>query len=401
MKVCFETFGCRLNRAEALEIEAAFLARGWTRTERHDDADMIIVRGCSVTARAERDSERLVAHIRRKYPSKRVIVTGCMKNRSNERWLKDLVTGTGLAPTRTARAYLKVQDGCSGRCSFCIVPSFRGAARSVPLADVVAGARRFLDAGYHEIVLTGCSLTQYADGDRRLADVVAAVADIPGYGHRVRIGSVEPGAVAMDVLQAMSERENVCRFLHLPVQSGSARILAAMRRPYDVKNVDALAHKAESLMPGVSIGCDIMSGFPGETDMDHLATMSMIRRLPFSNAHVFPFSARPGTPAATMGNSVPPAIRSRRAHEVADAVAKKRSAYAKRLLGKVVEIVVEDEDRIAGWTSEYIWCRLTRALAEIRAHSPVSPLSIRAPRKSIFAMRVTDAKGGTLRGVPA
>ena len=142
MKVCFETFGCRLNRAEALEIEAAFLARGWTRTERHDDADMIIVRGCSVTARAQADCERLIAHIRNKYPFKRVVVTGCIKNHSNERWLKDLVTGQGPAPTRTARAYLKIQDGCSGQCSFCIVPTFRGKAKSVPFDDVVAGAKR-------------------------------------------------------------------------------------------------------------------------------------------------------------------------------------------------------------------------------------------------------------------
>ena len=398
MKVCFETFGCRLNRAEALEIEAAFLARGWTRTERHDDADMIIVRGCSVTARAQTDCERLIAHIRNKYPFKRVVVTGCIKNHSNERWLKDLVTGAGPAPTRTARAYLKIQDGCSGQCTFCIVPSFRGAARSVPLDDVVAGAKRYLDAGYHEIVLTGCSLSQYADGGHRLADVLAAIADIPGYSHRVRLGSVEPVAAAMDVVEAMAERENVCRFLHLPVQSGSGRMLTAMRRPYSVKDVDTLVKKAVSAMPEISIGCDMMSGFPGESDMDHLATMAMIKRLPFSNAHVFPYSERPGTPAASLDDSVPPSLRSERAHDIADAVAKKRADFAGHFRGRVVKIVVEDSGTLAGWTSEYLWCRLSRAFAEARVNSLSGRTTF--PRKSIVAMRVTEVKGDSLRGVP-
>ena len=398
MKVCFETFGCRLNRAEALEIEAAFLARGWTRTERHDDADMIIVRGCSVTARAQADCERLIAHIRNKYPFKRVVVTGCIKNHSNERWLKDLVTGQGPAPTRTARAYLKIQDGCSGQCSFCIVPTFRGKAKSVPFDNVVAGAKRYLDAGYHEIVLTGCSLSQYADGGHCLADVLAAIADIPGYSHRVRLGSVEPVAAAMDVVEAMAERENVCRFLHLPVQSGSGRMLTAMRRPYSVKDVDTLVKKAVSAMPEISIGCDMMSGFPGESDMDHLATMAMIKRLPFSNAHVFPYSERPGTPAASLDDSVPPSLRSERAHDIADAVAKKRADFAGHFRGRVVKIVVEDSGTLAGWTSEYLWCRLSRAFAEARVNSLSGRTTF--PRKSIVAMRVTEVKGDSLRGVP-
>ena len=398
MKVCFETFGCRLNRAEALEIEAAFLARGWTRTERHDDADMIIVCGCSVTARAQADCERLIAHIRNKYPFKRVVVTGCIKNHSNERWLKDLVTGQGPAPTRTARAYLKIQDGCSGQCSFCIVPTFRGKAKSVPFDDVVAGAKRYLDAGYREIVLTGCSLSQYADGGHRLADVLAAIADIPGYSHRVRLGSVEPVAAAMDVVEAMAERENVCRFLHLPVQSGSGRMLTAMRRPYSVKDVDTLVKKAVSAMPEISVGCDMMSGFPGESDVDHLATMAMIKRLPFSNAHVFPYSERPGTPAASLDDSVPPSLRSERAHDIADAVAKKRADFAGHFRGRVVKIVVEDSGTLAGWTSEYLWCRLSRAFAEARVNSLSGRTTF--PRKSIVAMRVTEVKGDSLRGVP-
>ena len=176
MKVCLETFGCRLNRAEALEMEARFLARGWTRTERHDDADMIVVRGCSVTSRAQKDCERLVEHIRRKYPNKRLVVTGCLKDHRNEHWLRDL-SGDPV-PTSTARAYLKVQDGCGASCAFCIVPQFRGRPRSVPFQDAIDKAKRFIDAGYHEIVVTGCNLSQYAADGKALPDLVDALAGV-------------------------------------------------------------------------------------------------------------------------------------------------------------------------------------------------------------------------------
>ena len=186
--------------------------------------------------------------------------------------------------------------------------------------------------------------------------------------------------------------------MHLPVQSGSGRILTAMRRPYSVKDVDTLVKKAVSAMPEISIGCDMMSGFPGESDVDHLATMAMIKRLPFSNAHVFPYSERPGTPAASLDDPVPPSLRSERAHDIADAVAKKRADFAGHFRGRVVKIVVEDSGTLAGWTSEYLWCRLSRAFAEARVNSLSGRTTF--PRKSIVAMRVTEVKGDSLRGVP-
>lgn len=399
MKVCFETFGCRLNRAEALEMESRFLARGWTRTERHDDADLIVVRGCSVTARAERDCMRLVEHIRRKYPLKRVVVTGCMREKRNEQWLKSLDGDNAPVPTRTARAYLKVQDGCSGQCSFCIVPRFRGRASSVPLDEVVGKAMRFADAGYGEIVVTGCSLTQYADGAKRLPDLVAALADaVPEC--RIRLGSVEPVAVAGEVVHAMAERRNVCRFLHIPVQSGSTRILAAMRRPYRAKDVESLVHEAVSLMPGLGLGCDLMSGFPDETDNDHLATLALVNRLPFTNAHVFAFSERPGTVAAALPNPVPKEVRSARAHELSSAARAKRALYAKRFKGREVEIVVEDGKTLSGWTSEYLWCQVGREKAgvfeKIRRMRNEGSM-----RKSLLSITVREVRGDILTGDPA
>lgn len=408
MKVRFETFGCRLNRAEALEMEAAFLARGWTLAERHLDADLIVVRGCSVTARAQAECARLVEHIRSKYPMKRVVVTGCVKDRRNEHWLRDLDAASAPVPRRTARAYLKVQDGCNSKCAFCIVPSFRGASASVAFDDALAKARRFLDAGYREIVVTGCNLAQYNSGGRRIADLVAALADLGGgsgegaapAAHRVRIGSVEPGHAATDLVDAMAERSNVCRFLHVAVQSGSNRVLTAMRRPYLVKDVDALVRKAASAMPGIGIGCDLMAGFPDETGNDHAATLALLQRLPFSNAHVFPFSERPGTLAASLPGAVPRMIRSARAHELADAARAKRNAYALRFKGREVEIVVEDERTLSGWTSEYLWCRAAGrdATAPTRRFAPSSEGAAR--RKSILRVRVKAVDGDALAGEP-
>ena len=404
MKVCFETFGCRLSRAEALEDEAKYLARGWERTESHADAQLIVVRGCSVTARAQKDCERLIDHIKRKYPFKRVLVTGCLPSADKGYTLRTGSAQPGTAgaetappvPTRTARAYLKVQDGCSGLCTFCIVPTFRGTSVSVPFDEVLDKARRFIAAGYREIVVTGCNLSLYASGGKRLPELLAALAELgtakrppvprqPLDGCRIRLGSLEPSPVASDVLKVMAAHPNVCRFLHIPVQSGSMRILTAMRRPYKVQDVDALVREARDLMPGIGIGCDLMTGFPDESDIDQLATLGMMRRLLFSKAHVFPYSERPGTVAAALPHAVPKEIRSARARELAKMADGDRSLFARRFKGRVVEIVVEDEKTVAGWTSEYLWCRVGEARKGVK-------------RKDLVRILVREAEGHQLVG---
>jgi len=398
MKVCFETFGCRLNRAEALQEEAEYLARGWEPTDSHADAQLIVVRGCSVTARAQRDCERLVEHIRRKYPFKRVIETGCLPSAKKDYFLKkpgSYRIGPGSnrvdpsptlndpIPTRTARAYLKIQDGCSGHCTFCIVPKFRGPSVSIPFDDVLARARAFIDAGYREIVMTGCSMTQYLSDGKRLPELVSAIAELDG-PHRVRLGSIEPGSIALETVSAMASHTNVCRNLHITVQSGSTRILSAMRRPYGAREIEELVSAASKAMPRLGLGCDLMTGFPDEQFNDHIATLGLLKRLPFTKAHVFPYSERPGTVAAALPNSVPENVRVSRARELAQMADAKRTDFAKRFRGKDVEIVVEDEKHCAGWTSEYLWCRCDGVGA----------------RKSLKKIRVVESEGHQLRGKP-
>ena len=386
MKVCFDTFGCRLNRAEALAQEAGFVSRGWTATESHADADLIVVRGCSVTARAQRDSEKLVEHIMAKYPNKRVVVTGCLKEKRNEAILKDLTLDE--IPMKTARAYLKVQDGCSGNCSFCIVPQFRGRAASVDFEAVLDKAKRFIDAGYHEIVVTGCNLSQYNSGGRHIAELVDAMARLDA-GCRIRTSSIEPSAAASELVDAMAENENICRYLHLPIQSGSNMILSAMRRPYSLKTVEEITSKALAKMPLVAIGCDLMVGFPGEGDLELLATKTLFRRIPIARAHIFSYSERPGTVAATFPNEVPKEIRHERAHELAELADFERSRYAKKMVGRDVEIVVEDENEVAGWTGEYLWCTVQNKDFAAKFH---------AKRRDRVKMRVVKSQGHMLIG---
>ena len=381
MKVCFETFGCRLSRAEALEQEAEFAARGWERTEGHADADLIVVRGCSVTQRAQRDCERLVEHIRRKYPMKRLVVTGCLPQKTKDFVIK--ARGASAAPAipmRTSRAYLKVQDGCSGKCTFCIVPKFRGQPASTPFAEVLEKARRFVDAGYSELVVTGCNLSLYDSDGKRLPELAAALADV---APRVRLGSVEPSDAARAILDVMAERANVCRFLHVPVQSGSSRILSAMGRPYSARDIDEFVHFAREKVPGIALGCDLMTGFPGEGDIDFLATKGLLTRARFERVHVFPFSERPGTPAAAMPGAVPDEIRRARARELASQADRIRSAAAREFVGKTVEFVVEDEKTCSGWTSEYFWCSCP--------HS-------HAPRRSLAKAKIRTSEGHALSG---
>jgi threonylcarbamoyladenosine tRNA methylthiotransferase MtaB len=273
-----------------------------------------------------------------------------------------------------------VQDGCSGKCTFCIVPKFRGQPASTPFAEVLGKARRFVDAGYSELVVTGCNLSLYDSEGKRLPELAAALADV---APRVRLGSVEPSDAAREILDVMAERANVCRFLHVPVQSGSSRILSAMGRPYSARDIDEFVHFAREKVPGIALGCDLMTGFPGEGDIDFLATKGLLTRARFERVHVFPFSERPGTPAAAMPGAVPDEIRRARARELASQADRIRSAAAREFVGKTVEFVVEDEKTCSGWTSEYFWCSCP--------HS-------HAPRRSLAKAKIRTSEGHALSG---
>ena len=378
MKVGFVTFGCRLNLAEALDLEAQYAAAGWEIVQMDDSCseppELIIVRGCSVTAKAQRDCEKKIAHLRARFPDSEIRITGCLPQRqslpSHPRPTAD--RKPSAASHHLSRAYLKVQDGCSGKCSYCIVPAFRGAPVSIPFNDVLARARAFIDDGFREIVVTGCNLCLYRDAKRGLPELVAALARLESPGHRIRIGSIEPGICDAALLDAVAANTNICRFLHLSLQSGSDRILRLMRRPYTAEQMAAFCEDANRrLGPRFALGADIITGFPSETDADHEATKSLLAPS-FINLHIFPYSERLGTEAATMSPAVPVAVRRARAKELEQIGAAHREIYARTLIGKDVVVCVEKDGN--GRTDEYLRCNLQGA----------------APRRSLVCAEVKD-----------
>jgi len=398
MNICFETFGCRLNRAEALDGEAKAVALGHRIVKTHAEADLVILRGCSVTARAQRDCEKAIAHLKRKYPNKRLIVTGCLPDAQKTFTLpashatpgKD--AGKPSVPTRTARAYLKIQDGCAGKCTFCIVPKFRGASVSEPFGAVLEKSAKFIAAGYREIVVTGCNLGLYASDGKRLPELLGALAGLDPRC-RIRLGSLEPCGCADEVVDVMAAHANICRFLHIPVQSGSDRILTAMQRPYRVSDVERIAEKARSTMPTVSLGCDLMAGFPGESEGDFVQTKNLLLRLAFANAHVFPYSERPGTPATKLRGLIPKTVRSERAHMLSGIAKANLQRFARTFVGKDVDVVIESHDgAFKGWTGEYLWFE-----GPLRM-----PLAFKGSlhRKQCLRCTVRSADNGVLHGIP-
>ena len=267
------------------------------------------------------------------------------------------------------------------------MPQFRGKPQSTQFDDLLRRAERLRDeAGYGEIVLTGCNLSLYSSGGKRLPDLVAALAALGGF--RLRLGSLEPGAAAKETVAAVAESPNVCRSLHLAVQSASNTVLGAMRRPYGTPELESLLARIDTLLPNCGLGCDIMTGFPGETELDFRESAAFVARHRFSNVHAFPFSRRPGTVAASLPRQCDHETRSGRAHEIADIARRNRADFAAAFRNREVEIVVEDEKDIAGWTGEYLWCTVPTAK------------SGDFPRKSIRRVRVVSAEAGKLVATP-
>ena len=399
MRVGFVTFGCRLNRAEALDLETQYAAAGWEVVTVRIPAspsphpfspstpqplntstpDRIIVRGCSVTAKAQRDCEKAIAHLRARFPRADIRLTGCLPEATGDVCPTRLNGATAPSPaTQTAsdsqfllsdshsRAYLKVQDGCSGKCAYCIVPTFRGPPVSTPFDEIIARARALIAAGYRELVITGCNLCLYRNAGRGLPELAAALAGLESPGHRIRLGSIEPGLCDARLIDALESHPNICRFIHLSLQSGSDRVLRLMRRPYTMEQIAAFCGDARRrLGPRLALGADLITGFPGETDDDFAITKDFLSSpphlftSPFLHLHVFPYSERPGTEAATMKPAVPMAIRRIRARELERIGATNRATYAQALTGREVVVCVEKDGN--GRTDEYLRCLLNGA----------------------------------------
>jgi threonylcarbamoyladenosine tRNA methylthiotransferase MtaB len=268
--------------------------------------------------------------------------------------------GVGLYPNHT-RANLKVQEGCDFHCSYCIVPATRGRPRSRAWDDVLREAADLIERGHRELVLTGVNLALYRDGARTLPDLIQAVADLPGE-FRLRLGSVEPGPTVPQLVRTMARNPRVCRFLHLSIQHGDDGILQAMNRRYSVAEFTDWAALATAEIPGLCLGTDVIAGFPGEDDGAFARSLETLARLPLGLVHVFSYSRREGTVAASLPGQVPSALTVERSRRLRRLAQDKAAGFARNAIGSVQEVLVERQNRNGaweGWTDSYLRATLT------------------------------------------
>ncbi|HSE95634.1 MAG TPA: tRNA (N(6)-L-threonylcarbamoyladenosine(37)-C(2))-methylthiotransferase MtaB [Methylomirabilota bacterium] len=402
--VAFETLGCKLNQYESATLQAALEERGFRTVPSDQRAQLYVINTCTVTARADYSGRQAIRRAIARNPDALVVVTGCYAQTNPEAVAAipgvDVVLGTRdgdalpdllgdlrkrvrplvqvgdvfrprepepVIPLRRfspgyTRAFVKVQDGCQHRCSFCIVPFARGGSRSQPIEVVANQVVALVDAGYREVVLTGVDLGHYgADQVPRttLARLIRRLLQIPGLA-RLRLSSILPAYFTEDLIGLVATERRVCPHLHVPLQAGSDRVLRAMRRPYNVARYRRLVERLAALVPDLGLGADVITGFPGESAEDFKATEALIDDLPLTYLHVFSYSDRRGTEAARLDTPrVPPEeVRHRTTRLRRLGVAKQR-AFRERHVGREVEVLVlERPDRgtgvLVGLTGNYL-----------------------------------------------
>ncbi|MCL6581725.1 MAG: tRNA (N(6)-L-threonylcarbamoyladenosine(37)-C(2))-methylthiotransferase MtaB [Firmicutes bacterium] len=400
-RVLLHTLGCKVNLYDTGRLMEDLREAGWEPVTPATPegcplpVDAVVVNSCAVTARAEAKSRQLVRRVRREHPGAVVALVGCYPQldpaRARDETGADVVLGVtdrhrlaealtgalgeaagadrerapGGSPAETCgalrgpssvpgafageatRATLKVQDGCDQRCSYCVIPLARGPSRSRPAAEVVAEAERLVALGLREIVVAGIHLGAWGkdltEAEREgltLPGLVRRLADIPGLA-RVRLSSIEPGEVGDDLIELLATHPKVCRHLHVPLQSGSDRILRLMNRHYTAAEYLGTVERARRAVPLLGLTTDVLVGFPGETDEDFRATCEVVRKAGFARLHVFRYSRRPGTPAAGMPGQVPAEVKRERSLELIRLGEEVGFAFRRGLVGLVLEVLVE------------------------------------------------------------
>jgi len=363
------TLGCKVNQYETEYVRQGLTRVGYRETSGDEPADLCVVNTCTVTAEAEARARKLIRLVARKHPCAEIVVMGCAATRApqamaalpgvaqvltDKRELPDWLARQGVTPVPAGicqfscrrRAYVKVQDGCHGRCAYCIVPKVRPNLWSRPVADVVAEVGRLVDAGHREIVLTGIHLGHYgierpAAERLRLVDLVARLVELPGQ-FRIRLSSIEAGEVGPRLVFLMRDYpERLCPHLHLPLQSGSNAVLARMGRRGTVEQFVERVERIRSLLNRPSLSTDVIVGFPGETDDDFQATCRTVETIGFSGVHVFRYSPREGTPAASMPRQVRDGLKQARAAELERRAQVVRRRYLESLVGEPLRVLVE------------------------------------------------------------
>lgn len=382
----FVTLGCKVNQFESEVMEGLFKEAGYEIVEHSRPADVYVINTCSVTSLGDKKSRQLIRRVRRQNPEAVIAVTGCyaqiapeqikaiegvrvVLGTANRRRIVEYVEQAILQngkiidgvtdimkvrefedipildmPTRT-RAFLKIQEGCTNFCSYCIIPFTRGPLRSRPLDSVRREAEKLLANGFKEIVFTGIHLGAYGrdfkDGTS-LADAARAVLDLPGL-RRLRLSSLESIELSDELLALLRDNPRFSHHLHLPLQSGSDYVLKRMNRHYDREEFARLLARVREAVPGVSVSTDVIVGFPGETEEMFSESLNYIRSLKFSRMHVFPYSPRTGTPAADMPDQVPEHVKKERVHRLQAVAGEMSQEYCRSYLGTIQRVLLETD----------------------------------------------------------
>ncbi len=399
-KIAFYTLGCKVNQADTASMENLFLRSGHQLVSFDGEADVYIINTCVVTNTGQRKSRQTIHRAIRKNPNALIVVTGCYPQTAAEEVKAiagvDMIIGNQdraqivqlveerLAHRQTdtldavhkltastafeemaagditdkTRAFLKIQEGCNQFCTYCIIPYARGPLRSRSLESIRTETQRLISAGFKEIVLIGIHLGCYGkenpDGPT-LYDAVKTVLDVPGV-QRLRLGSLESVEVEPRLLTLMQEDARFCRHLHLPLQSGCDKTLQAMHRPYTTAKFKTLLADIKNRVPDIAITTDVIVGFPGETEADFETTCKFAESCGFSKMHIFPFSARKGTPAEKFAGAVTEAVKKERADILGKIDETMHKTFLQAMVGQNAEVLFEQpagEDYFEGLTGNY------------------------------------------------
>ncbi len=370
------TLGCKVNQYETQLVREGLLRSGYRQADDDQPADLCIVNTCTVTAEGDSKSRQVIRRMHRQNPNARIVVMGCYATRApqdvarlagvaevvtNKRELPDLMGRFGVIDIPSGisglsnrhRAYVKVQDGCLLKCTYCIIPTVRPEMYSRAMADVLDEVRRLADRGFKEVVLTGIHLGHYGvDLNRdkskrdwtRLSHLVRAICQVTT-DIRVRLSSIEATEITRELIGVMREHaDRVCPHLHVCLQSGSDYIFAAMRRRWTRKHIIDRCNLIRQELDEPAFTTDVIVGFPGESDKDFDDTVDACRQIGFSKIHKFPFSARQGTPAAEMEDPIPKHVKAERGKAISELEIELRREYFERLVGKELTLLAERYD---------------------------------------------------------
>jgi threonylcarbamoyladenosine tRNA methylthiotransferase MtaB len=435
-KIAISTLGCKVNQYESAAFQSGFEAAGCRMVKAGEDADIIVINTCTVTARAGAQSRHVIRQLMRRHPGARIIVTGCYAQMAGEE-LRELFntpvcvignahkeqlvqTALGVGPCDATmlmtpisqkkeichlpvrhfggrtRACLRVQDGCNNFCTYCIVPHTRGPSRSLPLEKILEQAAIFEAEGHREMVVTGIHVGLYGqdldpavqkktDCTELMRILCRTHPDI-----RFRLSSIEPTEISHELLSLMAEQHNFLPHLHIPLQSGDDTILRRMGRGYSSREFRDTISLCRRTVPDAAIGIDVLVGFPGETEAHFAGTLSLLEECDCTSLHVFPYSQRPGTPAASFDQQVPQAVKDHRAARLKQLDAEKKERFYQRYLDTSRPVLVEHkrdlEGNLRGFTDNYI---------------PLSFPGSSTLMNTIATVTITGISAGQVRGTSA